>query len=172
MDEQSHDIVQQLAEEWERERPGLDVSPMKIVGRILSLGRILEKRIGKVLQSHGIHYSDLDVLATLRRSGSPYALSPKELMESVLITSGAMTALLNRLVKLGLIYRMPDAKDRRSTLACLTEKGKDLIDEVIVVRFEEAADAIEMFNEKEKRELALLLAKMSKNIALEFTFEN
>jgi DNA-binding MarR family transcriptional regulator len=53
-------------------------------------------------------------LATLQRSGAPYRLSPTALRKSVLLTSGAMTACLNRLEQCGLISRNPDDGDRRS----------------------------------------------------------
>ncbi|MEO1487772.1 MAG: MarR family transcriptional regulator, partial [Bacteroidota bacterium] len=102
------DIIDTLISDWKTERPELDASAMSIVGRILSLGKILEKRASSALCDIGICYTDLDVLATLRRSGAPYALTPTELMQSVLITSGAMTALLDRLTKLELIYRAVD----------------------------------------------------------------
>lgn len=107
-----------------------------------------------------IHYTDLDVLATLRRSGSPFELSPKELMQSVLITSGAMTALLDRLTKLGLIYRSPDAMDGRVKKAGLTEKGKDIIDRAIKIRFNEAKDSIACLTKKEKEAFLPLLKKL------------
>lgn len=169
MDPKDKDIVKKLVKEWEQELPGLDVSPMQIVGRILNMGRLLEKRVGKVLAPYGIHYSDFDVLATLRRSGKPYALSPKELMASVLITSGAMTALLNRLTHLGLILRIPDSTDGRSTLASLSEKGKSLIDEVLIIRFKEAKDAIGMLDKTEQVQLMMLLSKMSNGLSHVYT---
>ena len=133
---------------------------MHIVGRLIKLGKALEKRASTALKGSGIHYTDLDVLATIRRSGKPYELSPKQLMASVLITSGAMTALLDRLTKLDLIYRSPDKKDGRIKLAGLTEKGKEVIDEAIVTRFAEATTSVENLSKKERDQLALLLKKL------------
>lgn len=158
------DNIDILISEWKKERSELDTEAMNIVGRILKLGKVLEKRVGKVLQPSGIHYTDLDVLATIRRSGTPYELAPKQLMKSVLITSGAMTALLERLTKLELIYRAPDAKDGRIKLVGLTEKGKKIIDKAIVLRFNEAKTAVEVFNKTEHSTLADLLKKLLKSI--------
>lgn len=155
------DIIDNLINDWKTERPDLDASSMAIVGRILKLGKVLEKRAGKSLQASGIHYTDLDVLATLRRSGEPYALTPKELMQSVIITSGAMTALLDRLVKLKLIYRAPDEKDGRIKRAVLTIKGVEIIDKAIAVRFKEATNSVSIFNNTEKDQLSGLLKKLS-----------
>lgn len=157
---EENDIIDRLVSEWKQERPELDGEAMHIVGRIMKLGKVLEKRASKVLQDSGIHYTDLDVLATIRRSGEPYELTPKELMKSVLITSGAMTALLDRLTKLELIYRAPDKKDGRIKLAVLTKKGIKIIDKAIEVRFQEAKMAVNVFNRSEHSELSDLLKKL------------
>lgn len=158
------DLIDTLISEWKDERPELDASAMKVVGRILKLSKILEKRASKALSVYDIHYTDLDVLATVRRSGTPYELTPSQLMKSVLITSGAMTALLNRLTELKLIYRSPDPKDGRIKLAGLTPKGVKLIDKAIEIRFKEASDAIKSLNKNENIELSKLLKKLLKYI--------
>lgn len=154
------DIIDSLISEWKDERPELDTSAMEVVGRILNLSKILEKRASKSLSMYNIHYTDLDVLATITRSGNPYELTPSQLMNSVLITSGAMTALLNRLTKLKLIYRSPDQKDGRIKLAGLTQKGVELIDKAIETRFIEASDSIKILNKTENKTLSILLKKL------------
>lgn len=161
------DLLDHLVNDWKRERPDLDASSMLIVGRILKLSKILEKRANSALYQNDIYYTDLDVLATLRRCGSPYELTPKKLMQSVLITSGAMTALLDRLLKLDLIYRSPDPNDGRIKRAGLTEKGINLIDEAIAIRFNEADTSVQMFNSQEKAKLSELLKKMTLHFDIE-----
>ncbi len=154
------DIIDHLVSDWKRERPELDASAMQIVGRILKLGKILERRAGLALKENNIHYTDLDVLATIRRSGKPYQLTPKELMKSVLITSGAMTTLLDRLTKLDLIFRANDPKDGRIKLACLTNKGKGIIDKAIEIRFKEAKESVNVLNNAEHAQFSALLKKL------------
>ncbi len=154
------DLIDALIADWNRERPDLNVDAMQIVGRVMKLGKIFENRASLALKENGIYYTDLDVLATLRRSGKPYQLTPKQLMESVVITSGAMTALLNRLTKLELIYRAADENDGRISLAGLTEKGKKIIDEAIKKRFDEAKNSIQILNKKEQEDLSILLKKL------------
>jgi len=158
--EEYQDVIDNLVSDWNQERPELDVSAMQIVGRILKLGKILERRAGQALKESGIYYTDLDVLATLRRSGQPYELTPKQLMKSVLITSGAMTALLERLTKLELIYRASDPKDGRVKLAGLTQKGKKVIDAAIEIRFQEASNSVGMLTANEQKAFAVLLKTM------------
>jgi len=154
------DLIDDLISEWHREQPELDTSAMEIVGRILMLGKLLEKRAGNALKECNIYYTDLDVLATLRRSGKPFELTPKQLMKSVLITSGSMTALLDRLSKLDLIYRNPDTKDRRIIRAGLTTKGISTIDKAIKMRFAEANNTVSIFNSNEREKLSILLKKL------------
>jgi len=158
------DLIDSLISEWKEERPELGTSAMEVVGRILKLSKILEKRASKSLSIYNIHYTDLDVLATVRRSGKPYELTPSQLMKSVLITSGAMTALLFRLSKLELIYRAPDPKDGRIKLVGLTPKGIELIDKSIETRFEEASNSIKTLSKNEKTELSTLLKKLLKSL--------
>lgn len=154
------DKVEGLLADWRRERPELDVEAMAVVGRILSLGRRLEGRANRALKPMGLHYTDLDVLATLRRSGKPYRLTPTQLRASVLITSGAMTACLDRLERNGLVARLDNPDDRRSTSAGLTAAGIRLIDRAIATRFEEAGDAVAALTARERTTLAALLKKM------------
>ncbi|WKX75887.1 MarR family winged helix-turn-helix transcriptional regulator [Zobellia laminariae] len=155
-----NDLIDSLILEWKQEQPQLDSSAMEIVGRILKLSKILEKRASKALSNYGIHYTDLDVLATIRRSGKPYELTPSKLMKSVLITSGAMTALLKRLEKLELIYRSSDLQDGRIKLVGLTKKGSEVIDKAIETRFIEASESIKSLNDSENIALSILLKKL------------
>ena len=154
------DPVDELLRDWKRERPELNVAPMAIVGRILNLGRVLETRATAWLRGTGIHYTDLDVLATLRRSGAPYRLTPTTLRRSALITSGAMTACLNRLEDLGLVTRSPVEDDRRVLTATLTKKGRQLVDTAIAIRFAEAEDAVGSLTKSEQAALSRLLHKL------------
>ncbi|MEO8019296.1 MAG: MarR family transcriptional regulator [Pseudomonadota bacterium] len=154
------DLVDSLLQDWRRERPDLDAAPMAIVGRVLHLGRLLEARANQRLKGTGLKYTDLDVLATLRRSGAPHRLTPTALRRSVLITSGAMTACLNRLEALGLLARNLEDSDRRSLMASLTPQGLKLVDKIIAIRFEEARQAIEGLAAAERLALANLLRKL------------
>lgn len=164
---EENDIIDRLVADWKQERPDLDVEAMQIVGRIIKLGKVLEKRASKVLKDSGIYYTDLDVLATIRRSGKPYELTPKQLMESVLITSGAMTALLDRLTKLELIYRASSKNDGRIKLAGLTKKGIEVIDKAIEKRFKEANLSVAVFNKTEHIALSALLKQLLLSLTIE-----
>lgn len=154
------DLIDRLLRDWRRERPDLDASAMAVVGRILHLGRRLEAQADDCLKPLDLSYTELDLLATLRRSGKPYRLSPTELRKSVLLTSGAMTACLNRLERRGLLARSTDPADGRALLAQLTARGVRLADRAIALRFAQAAEAVRKLDARERRQLAGLLRRL------------
>ncbi len=169
---ESKDLIDRLQADWQRERPDLDTSAMGIVGRVLLLADMLKKRANDVLATYGLGYTDLDVLATLRRSGEPFTLRPADLLRSVLIQSGSLTACLDRLAKAGFIERVQTPGDRRSRSVRLTEDGLKCINEAIAVRFAEATEAVAPLRDAERdaltdglRTLVLTLEAASKSSA-------
>lgn len=159
------DLIDQLLADWQRERPDLEAGAMAVAGRVLHLGRMLEARADECLKPLGLSYTELDLLATLRRSGAPYRLSPTDLRRSVLLTSGAMTACLNRLQARGLIRREPDPRDGRSLFAVLSAKGVALAERAIALRFEQAREAVAGLDAAEQAQLAALLRKLGHGMA-------
>ncbi len=154
------DLVDQLIEDWQREAPTLDTSGMAIVGRVVQLGRLLEQRVQAKLKPYGLIYTDFDLLATLRRTGGEYCLTPTELRQSVLLTSGAMTAALDRLEGMGLIERVRNKSDRRSMSARLTPAGLALLDKVVQIRFDDANDMITGLSDDEAATTADVLRRL------------
>jgi DNA-binding MarR family transcriptional regulator len=125
------DHVDHILDQWSLQRPDLDVSPMGIIGRISRLSHFLEQRIAEVLARHGLNEPQFAVLAALRRAGPPHCLSPTDLYNSLLVSSGAMTNRLRRLETAGLVKRISDPDDARSLLVALTTKGHQVIDEAV-----------------------------------------
>ena len=157
----SPDLIDSLVAEWRLERPGSAPEAMPVVGRIIRLGRLYEEQVARMLRPHGLSYSDFDVLATLRRSGAPYELSPTQLQKSVLLTSGAMTACLRRLESAGLVSRKAGQPDRRRLSAKLTAKGRDMVDALIDDRFQLAQASIADITPAQLAELERLLRRLS-----------
>lgn len=120
------------AEQWARERPDLDTGPMILLGRLAEAALVVSRdRLNPAFAEFGLQPGEFDVLATLRRSGSPYALTPTELYEAAMISSGSMTNRIDRLEKAGLVARKPNPADRRGTLAALTADGLALIETAV-----------------------------------------
>jgi DNA-binding MarR family transcriptional regulator len=155
-----HDGVDTILEQWQRERPDLDSSPIGVIGRISRLARELEARLEPVYKAHGLEPGWHDVLATLRRTGPPYQLRPTEFADALMLTSSGTTKRLDRLEHAGLITRAPDPADRRGTLITLTPKGLELIDNVTEAHLDNERNLLAALSEAEQRRLADLLRKL------------
>lgn len=143
------DFTDRLIAQWRSQRPDLDPSGMAVAARVLRLARRLERRIEAVLEPFDLQLWSFDVLATLRRHGAPYSMPPKDLLKSVMLTSGAMTNRLDRLESAGLIVRSDDPGDRRGILVTLTDVGLTLIDKAIAARFEEAREVLQSLSKRD-----------------------
>ncbi len=130
------DHVDKVLAQWRQERPDLDVGPMGILGRFKRLHGRVSDELARVYTSHGLNAASFDVLATLRRSGRPYQLSPSALIEWTMVTSGTMTNRLDRLEAQALIERRPNPEDGRGSVVALSAQGFDLIDQVIAEHVE------------------------------------
>jgi len=125
------DRVDLVLAQWNRERPDLDVASMGLIGRVLRIARHLSRGMEKTLAEHGVSFATFDVLATLRRSGAPYALSPNDLLATMMVSSGTMTHRIDQLEKAGLVQRQNNPADGRSVLISLTERGFAVADAAI-----------------------------------------
>ncbi|WP_394841844.1 MarR family transcriptional regulator [Pendulispora brunnea] len=125
------DHVDFILKQWKKERPDLDASPMAIIGRLTRLALRVDTELRRTFEAHGLDRSSFDVLATLRRSGAPFRLTPAELMRASMVTSGAVTQRLDRLEERRLVKRTPNESDGRGVYVTLTEKGRALIDETL-----------------------------------------
>jgi DNA-binding MarR family transcriptional regulator len=154
------DGVDLMIEQWRRERPDLDPSPIGVVGRVSRLARELEQRLEPVYREYGLEPGWHDVLATLRRAGPPYRLRPTEFASALMLTSSGTTKRLDRLEEAGLITRSPDPDDRRGTLIALTAAGRRLIDGVTEAHLDNERRLLNALTETEQRQLADLLRKL------------
>lgn len=134
--ERQADAVDTVLEQWRRERPDLDVTPMGTIGRIKRCAALLQRKLDETFEAFGLTSWEFDVLATLRRTGAPYRLAPTVLFSALMITSGTMTHRLQRLEASGLVKRVPNQHDARSLLVELTPEGLALIDRVVEAHVE------------------------------------
>ncbi|KJV30181.1 MarR family winged helix-turn-helix transcriptional regulator [Pantoea sp. SM3] len=125
------DAVDLILQQWQRERPDLDCSPMGPIGRLKRCTALIEQRLEEAFAAFELSMWEFDMLATLRRAGAPYSLSPTELFSTLMVTSGTMTHRLKRLESRGLITRQVNAEDARSMLVQLSQDGLTLIDRAV-----------------------------------------
>jgi DNA-binding MarR family transcriptional regulator len=154
------DGVDLILDQWRRERPDLDTSPMGVVGRISRLSREIEQRLEPVYAAHGLEPGWFDVLATLRRVGPPYRLRPTDFAAALMLTTSGTTKRLDRLEEAGLIARGPDPDDRRGVLIALTAKGRSLVDKTVTQHMTNEKQILSGLTKREQRQLADLLRKL------------
>ena len=148
-------------DQWARERPDLRTLPMALFGRLNEASeRVMRDHMNPLFARAGLQSGEFDVLATLRRSGEPYTLSPTQLYEAAMISSGGMTDRLDRLERAGLVVRRPDPRDRRGKLIVLTDPGKRLIDETIGRHVANEERLLLSLTEAEQETLSALLKKL------------
>ncbi|GGE82066.1 MarR family transcriptional regulator [Stappia taiwanensis] len=153
------DQVDRILAQWRAERPDLDVADMGTIGRLKRLQAQLGKGMDRVFEAHGLNAASFDVLATLRRAGPPYALSPSDLVAWTMVTSGTMTNRIDRLEKAGLVRRDRNPEDGRGFVVALTEAGFALIDAAVSAHVDNQHRMMAPLTPEERRTLDRLLAK-------------
>ncbi|MFS8111897.1 MarR family transcriptional regulator [Rhizobium jaguaris] len=153
------DRIDKILAQWNRERPDLNTGPMGLIGRIRNLAHHLSREMDRTFAQFGLNGATFDVLATLRRSGAPYALPPSDLMATMMVASGTMTNRIDQLEKAGLVARSTNPEDGRSFLVSLTKKGFALIDSAVAAHVETQARLVSGLSEEEKAALNALLGK-------------
>jgi DNA-binding MarR family transcriptional regulator len=151
------DDVDRIVEQWAQERPDLGTEAMAVFGRIYRIARNVGDRQEHVYARFGINRGEFDVLATLRRAGEPYQLSPKALCAYMMLTSGGMTGRLDRLQRAGLVSRTPDPEDRRALVITLTDQGRAVVDEAVGAGLQVQRDVLERLPARSRQQLSALL---------------
>lgn len=123
------DSVDGIVAQWAQVHPEMDVSPMAVIGRLSRLTRHVERELQAVFAQHGLQPGEFDLLATLRRADTDgTGLTAGQLAESAMVTSGAITNRLDRLLAKGLITRETDPSSRRTIRVALTPRGREAVD--------------------------------------------
>jgi DNA-binding MarR family transcriptional regulator len=161
------DEVDRLIEAWRRERPDLDVAPMEVLSRVSRLARHLDRARSQAFDTHGLESWEFDVLAALRRAGSPYQLSPGKLLKETLVTSGTMTNRVDRLAARGLVERLPDPSDRRGVLVQLTPAGRDAVDAAMADLLTHERALLGSLSERDQQKIARVLRELVRPFDLE-----
>lgn len=154
-----------ILEQWARERPDLDASPIGLIGRLHRIGDVLNVELRKVFAEAGLGDGDFDVLVTLRRHGAPYQLTPGELGASTMVTSSAVTKRIDRLERWGLVTRTVSADDARSRLVRLTEAGHAAVDDLMGRHVANEQHLVSGLSERDRAQLAAILRRWGQALA-------
>lgn len=157
------DRAERAQRQWKAEMPDVadKLDPMVLLGRLNEASLIMSNdHLAPAYAKIGLKTGEFDVLATLVRSGPPYKLTPTELYRTTMMSSGGMTARLDKLEKAGLVERCPHPDDRRALTVCLTDKGLNLIKAMIPDYIDAQAAAVDGLTPDEQKQLSSLLEKL------------
>lgn len=160
MKQEKQDRVDITLKKWGKARSDLNAAAKAIVGRIIRLQGVIVETVAETFKKYGINPGEYAVLCNLRVNGRPYQLSPKEIIKSVLLTSGGMSNLLERMEKKKLIKRIADPHDRRGVLVQLTDEGKKIIDAAMTEHVDVEQELVSSLDKNERVALEVLLKKL------------
>lgn len=150
-----------VEQRWRVERPDINTFSTKVIGRLAEVTQVIaEQYFAPFFAQYHLQHGEFDVLATLRRAGKPYALTPTALYNATLISSGGMTNRLDRLERAALIERQKHPTDRRGVLVVLSALGLTLIDEILPKLIEEEERLLSALSLSEQQQLDNLLEKL------------
>ena len=153
----AQDDVDRIVAQWAIERPDLQTEAMAVFGRIYRIARNVGDRQESVYAEYGISRGEFDLLATLRRAGEPYQLTPTALCDTMMLTSGGMTGRIDRLEQRGLVRRSQHPSDRRALVITLTEHGKAVVEEAVGAGLSAQREVLERLPARSRAQLATLL---------------
>ena len=159
--ETSGDSVGRIVERWRAVRPDVDPTPLLVIGRIARLDALIDARLRPPFAAAGLGDGDFDLLAALRRQGSPHEASPGELARTMLVTTGGTTKRIDRLERQGYVTRRPSEIDGRCRLVALTAAGRRLVDDLLAVHLANEASILAPLPPTQRDELARLLEALA-----------
>lgn len=154
------DHVDFVVSQWRTAVPEVNVAPMQVASRLFRIGIVAGRDVERLFKQYGLTQGEFDVLATLYRAGAPYTLCPQNLIEALLLSSGAMTNRLDRLEQAGLIRRFPNPQDRRGVNVSLTDSGLHAAHSSLVGYLGELERILGPLNSDERATMATLLKKL------------
>ena len=151
-----------------RERyPNLDMSALKVCTELLRTGSDLLTAFETILSKHGLSQGRFLTLIVMNRTPNK-AISPSVLAEKVGVKRATMTGLLDGLERKGLVERIAHPEDRRKLGIRLTNKGRQLLDEMLPGYYDHIGKLMANLSEKERQSLGLLLGKVNKGLSTLF----
>jgi DNA-binding MarR family transcriptional regulator len=154
------DQIDGFLEQCAVDLPDLDLEVEGIVDRIQYLQKHLRRTMEATLAEKGLTHGEWSVLGILRRMGEPYRRTPGELARHADLSTGAMTNRLDRLEQAGLITRLPDPDDRRSTQIELTKAGHDAWEQSVGVQAQKEELVVGALSRDERGRLNDLLRRL------------
>ena len=156
-----------MIEHWGRERPDLDSSSLGVLARVSRLARTAEENAALLLHRFNLSEVEFLLLAAIRTAPDQRP-APRDLLDTLMVTSGGLTNRIDRLEADGLVERTANPEDRRGIRLQLTDAGRELVDEVTteyVTNQNRVLDAA--LQDEERLVLARLLRKLLASLAVD-----
>lgn len=159
MAERDHidELLERLAQMPAVER--VDPLAEGISDRIAVINRRLMLQSKETLSGHGITWREWQVLTNLLLAGET-PRSPSDLATTLMVTTGAMTNVLDRLEEAGLVRRVRNPDDRRSVIVEATEAGVATWHHAVNELGEGEATVVSALTRREQEQLNRLLRKL------------
>ena len=119
--------------------------------------RSIEEPLRRQVEAHGISFTEFAVLEVLLHKGP---LPIGEVGSRILLTSGSMTYVIDKLERRGLLQRRACDEDRRVIYAALTAEGRGLIETVFQEHARVLQDLMGGLHPDEQHEAAELLKRL------------
>ena len=160
MNKGMEDVLQLNKDNW----PECAETSFPALLRLTQVNNIFIQIIKDCVESYGLQSADFNLLTCLRRNPAPHVLSPTELYQSMLFSSGGLTKVLNRLQKMELIERLDNPEDKRSKLVKLSSSGKALVEEIMPVLHKQAKRMVEEITSEELVVLDELMQRITSSM--------
>lgn len=154
------DFVDRMIAQWDRASPPrTQFRQQEAILRLMRMGGILRRELDEIAAAEGLVTGPAQALVTLRWY-DPQPTSPKQVMAATNLTSGAVTAVLDKLEGRELVRREGDPADRRGTLLRLSERGRQVADRIIADQLDRNEQWLAVLSIPERSVLSGLLRKL------------
>ncbi|QDY76427.1 MarR family winged helix-turn-helix transcriptional regulator [Streptomyces qinzhouensis] len=157
--------VRSIGEAWRRELPGVPVSSIGIVTPVWRLAKLFGDDRRRVLARAGVDPATLDLLSVLRREGTPYTLTTRELSRRSLVTAGAVSQRVARAEAEGLVTRRSVGGRPRTVEVTLTPAGHALVESTVDSVLKREAELLAALTPAQQTQLTELLGALFDTVA-------
>lgn len=119
--------------------------------------KAINEHVNKVIQANGLNPTEFAVLELLYHKGDQ---PMQQIGGKILLASGSITYVVDKLEQKGMLRRIACPKDRRVTYAQITEEGKNFISDIFPAHAEQIHALMSSLSDEEKTEAIDLLKKL------------
>lgn len=137
----------------------------RVVRNLFRSRNVIWENDHKLVAEYGLTWSQFQTLVALRSAKPDHVLAPTQLYDAAQVTSGGLTKTLHGLTQAGLVERVDNPEDKRSTLVKLKPEGAALIERAIFALMDTNTALIgSILQPDEFKQLAYLLEKLNQGL--------